>query len=382
MDTPPTPSENRSELILTRLDVDRLLADPSPASRVAVLERVSNHYNNDTFNDRERDVAEQIFRLLMKDAVIAVRETLSDRIQHNTTIPRDIVLHIAKDIESVALPVIAHSPVFSDADLVALVEASKELSKLLTISRRDHISPRVSDALVETNNPQVVSSLLTNETAAINQRAFEKIVDEFRGEQSVMQTMLDRRQLPLGVVERLVNEASGAIAAQLKEKYQLTDAQMKGEAVNARDDVLLYLLSNHVDEEEIHTLVVKMEAEQRLTSSLIMTALCRGQLAFFTIAMATISGVSIENTKRLLGDKGDLGFRGIYEKSGFPESMLRASYLVLRGVQQLVHTEDAIAGSRMYANRLVEHVMREVGDENVQHLPYFIALIRQTIQRH
>jgi uncharacterized protein (DUF2336 family) len=381
MHTPPTSPEDRSELILTRLDVDRLLADASPASRISVLERVSNYYNNDSFKPRERDVAEQIFRLLMKDAVVAVRETLSDRIQHNATIPRDIILHIAEDIESVALPVIANSSVFSDADLVALVEASRELSKLLTISQRHNISPRVSDALVETSHPQVVSSLLSNETASISNRSFEKIVNDFRGEQSVMQTMIERKQLPIAVVERLVNEASTSIASQLKEKYQLTDAQMTGDATSARDDVLLYLLANHVDEEEMHTLIVRMEAEQRLTSSLIMTALCRGQLAFFTIAMATVAGVSVESTKRLLADKGDLGFRGIYEKSGFPESMLRASYLVLRGAQQLEHDAE-VPGSRMYANRLVERVMREVGDENVQHLPYFIALIRQTIQRH
>ena len=239
----------------------------------------------------------------------------------------------------------------------------------------------MSDALVETSNPQVVSSLLTNETASISNRAFEKIVNDFRGEQSVMQTMIERKQLPMAVVERLVNEASSAIASQLKEKYQLTDAQMTGDATSAREDVLLYLLANRVDEEEMHTLVVRMDREQRLTSSLIMTALCRGQLLFFTIAMATISGISVESAKRLLADKGDLGFRGIYEKSGFPESMLQASYLVLRAAQQLEH-DETVPGSRMYANRLVERVMREVGDENVQHLPYFIALIRQTIQRH
>ena len=99
--------------ILTPMDVERLLNDDSPDSRTDILEKISTNYNNEQFRGRERDIAEQIFRLLMKDVALRVRETLADRIKDNVAIPRDIVLHLAHDVESVASPVLVNSKVLS-----------------------------------------------------------------------------------------------------------------------------------------------------------------------------------------------------------------------------------------------------------------------------
>ena len=368
-------------VILTPGDVERLLTDVSEESRLHVLERVSRNYNQASFAPREHEIAEQIFRLLMKDVTIRVRERLAERIKENESIPRDIVLHLAHDVESVALPVLAESKVFSDADLVSIVEASRDVSKLLTISRREQVSPRVSDALVETRYPQVVTSLLGNEGAAIDSRAFERILNDFRGEPAVMEAMVERSGLPPDIVERMVNEASSAVAAQLKEKYQLKDEQLSQHAGGAREDVLLKLLTRKMDDAELMQLVRQMAAAGRLNPSLAMTALCRGQIDFFTAAMSSFSQIGIANARRLIGDKGDLGFKGIYDKSGLPDTMYPAVRLILRAVQQLEDNE-AVPGSLLYANRLVERLLVLAGREPIEYLPYFIAIIRQNIARH
>lgn len=368
-------------VILTPGDVERLLTDPSEDSRIGVLDKVSVHYNRAAFGEREHEIAEQIFRLLMKDAAIRVRETLAEQIKDNDAIPRDIALHMAHDVDSVALPVLAASKVFSDADLVSIVEASRDMSKLLTISKRDGVSPRVSDALVETRYPEVVNTLLSNATADIGPRAFDKILDDFRGDPAVMEAMVERQQLPLSVVERMVTEASAAVAAQLKEKYNLTDEQLSKDAGTARDDVLMKLLTRDVSDAEIETLVAQMATEQRLTPSLVMTALCRGQFTFFAASLGRFAGVPLVNAKRLLSDKGELGFRGLYAKSDLPDTMRDAVQLLLRAVQDL-EGDEAIPGSMLYANRLVERVLGMAGQQNIEYLPYFIALIRQNIARH
>ena len=372
--------QSAAPMILTPNDVERLLNDPSEDSRIGVLDKVSVHYNGQAFGTREHEIAEQIFRLLMKDAAIRVRELLSQRIKENPDVPRDIVLHMAQDVDAVALPLLAESPVFSDADLVSIVEASRDLSKLMTISQRAGVSERVSDALVETQYPQVVSSLLANASASIGTKAFDKIIDDFRGEPAVMEAMVERHQLPLKVVERMVSEASTAVARQLKEKYQLSDEQLK-ETGAAREDVLLKLLNRTTTDAELQALVAQMAMENRLSPSLIMTALCRGQLAFFTAALARLADISLVNAKRLVADKGELGFKGIYERSGLPMSMYPAVRVILRAVQVL-DEGDAVPGSLLYANRLVERLLATGNEQQVEYLPYFIALIRQHIARH
>lgn len=376
------PSTRASAPLLTATDVERLLRDDSPDSRISVLEKVSTSYNAANFAAREREVAEQIFRLLMKDAAIRVRETLAERIKENGEIPRDIVLHMASDVNSVALPVLKASTVLSDADLVNIIDASRDINKLMTISQRPNVSTRVSDALVETNYPEVVTSLLGNDTAMISDRAMEKIIDEFRGEPGVIETMVERKSLPIALVERLVSEASEAIAEQLKQQYNLSDEQAKRETAGSHDDVMLRMLKHDLHDDEARDLVQQMANQGRLTPSLVMTALCRGQLTFFTAALAYYAGIPMVNARKLIGDKGQYGFRGIYAKSGLPDSMYEAIRLILEVVKEMNETDEVVPGSLFYANQLVERVLAAAGQRDVEYMPYFIALIRQNIARH
>jgi len=368
-------------LYLTATDVDRLLKDDSADSRITVLEKVAAQYNTEIFEGREREIAEQIFRLLMKDAVLQVRETLAERIRENPEIPRDIVLHMANDVDSVALPVLQSTTVLSDNDLVNIIDASRDVGKLMVISQRPQVSERVSEALVETSYPQVVTSLLSNDGAAISERALTKIVDEFRGSPAVIEAMVERKSLPITLVERLVQEAGEAVAAELKSRYDLSDAQLKKEAAGTHEDVMLRMLQHDIGDEEAIALARQMAAQDRLSASLVMTALCRGQLKFFTAALAQYANIPFANARKLVSDKGEYGFRGLYAKSGLPDTMFEAIRLILQVVREL-EDDDAIPGSLLYANRLVERTLAAAGNREIEYLPYFIALIRQNIARH
>lgn len=368
-------------IILTSSDVDRLLKDDSAESRMDVLEKVSQHYNDKRFADREREVAEQIFRLLMKDAHLKVRENLAQRIRENPDIPRDIVLHLAADHERVSLPVLEASQVLSDADLVNIIESSREVSKLMAISKRSAVSGRVSEALVETSYPDVVSALVENEGATISTRTYDKIVEEFAREPQVMESIVSRAHLPVAVVEKLITHATEAVAGELKQKYKLNDEQLRKETAGTREDTTLKILEQENNPEAISALVEQMGQEGRLTPSIIMTALCRGQHFFFVAALATLANIPTLNAQKLVQDKGDLGFKALYERTEMPESMFEAVKLLLRVVQELEGGE-AIPGSLLYANRAVERLLALTGNQDVPNLAYLMALIRQNVTRH
>lgn len=372
----------QGDSILTPIDVDRLLSDDSPDSRTGILDKVSASYNKEEFKGRERDIAEQIFRLLMKDAVLRVRETLADRIKDNVAVPRDIVLHLAHDVESVAAPVLVNSKVLSDADLVSIVEQSQgqDMGKLLAITRRDHVSDRVTEALVDTHYAPVMTSLLSNDGAVISDRSLEKIAEDFRGHQEVIEALSIKPKLPITVVERIITQVSSAVSQQLKEKYKLTDREVVPDSKQIREDFMLRLLGHDLTQGEVEDLVRQMASEDRLTPSIVMTALCRGQLMFFTVAMAHFAGISVANAMRLVADRGEHGFDGIYQKSGLPDTMMDAIRLLLRAVQDM-QNDPSIPGSMLYANRLAEQVILAAGSRQIDYLPYFIALIRQNQHR-
>jgi uncharacterized protein (DUF2336 family) len=368
------------DVILTPMDVERLLHDDSPDSRASVLEKIALNYNQEHFRGRERDIAEQVFRLLMKDVALRVRETLAERIKDNVNIPRDIVLHLANDVESVANPVLIHSKVLSDADLVSIVEKSHDMGKLLAISKREVVSLRVSDALVETRYAQVMTSLLSNDGASLSDRAFERIAEDFRNDSEVIAALSQKPKLPITVVERIITQVSAAVAQELKAQYNLTDKELARDTAHAREDFMVRLLEHNLHDDEIEALVSQMAAQDRLTPSIVMTALCRGQLTFFTMAMANFAGISVVNAKKLIADRGEHGFNGLYMKSGLPETMMDAMRLLLRAVQDMAG-DSAIPGSMLYANRLAERVIVSAGSQQIEYLPYFIALVRQNQQR-
>jgi uncharacterized protein (DUF2336 family) len=376
---PSTSAKAEKPMILTPTDVERLLSDDSPESRALVLEKVSHHYNNKNLQGRANEIAEQIFRLLMKDVALRVRQTLSEQLKDNPDAPRDVMLHLASDVESVALPVLTQSQVLSDADLVRIVEMSHGMGKLLAISQRETVSSRVSDALVETNYQEVVASLLGNKGAAVSDRALEKIVTDFKGDEEISTALSQYPKLPSQVVEKLISQAGDAIASELKEKYNLAEAEIQ-QSVTQREDVMQRLLDPDLSAADVQMLVAQLVREDKLNASLVMTSLCRGQLLFFTAAVAHFSGISIDNATRLLADRGEHGFVGIYQKSGLPESMFEATRLLLRAVQDLEH-DTSTPGSAYYANRLVERVLALAGTQQIEYLPYFVALIRQNVHR-
>lgn len=380
MSAPPSINTNpaATPLILTPADINRLLVDDSHDSRLSVLEKVSAHYNSESFHGREREIAEQIFRMLAKDVTLRVRETLAERLKANANTPRDVVLLLASDVESVALPVLEASLVLSDADLVSIIDASHDMSKLMAISRRETVSSRVSEALVETQYPQVVTSLLANAGATISDRSYEKIAADFKDETSIVDAVARRDPLPRNVVEQLVAKVSAAVADSLKTRYGITESDLK-KNTGGRDDVIALLLEGTLDRAGIEKLVDRLIAENKLTPSVVMTALCRGQLAFFTIAIARFADIPVHNAETLLSDKGQLGFTGLYQKSGLPESMHDAIRVLLRAVREL-EGGDSIPGSLHYANILVTRVVSLAGDQPIEYLPYFIALIRQNLR--
>lgn len=367
-------------MILSQRDVERLLSDDSPESRNDVLEKISVGYNGNELQGRAREIAEQVFRLMMKDVALRVRQNLSDRIKSNPSVPRDIILHIASDVESVAIPVLRESKVLSDADLVTIVEQSQDVGKLVAIANRETVSNRVSDALVETQYAQVMTSLLGNAGAKVSERTLEKIAEDFRGNAEVTDALASKPDLPIAVVERIVSRVSNVVAQQLRQKYKLDYADVKQDSSAVREDIMVRLLNHSLTKREMQDLVGQMAAEDRLTPSIVMTALCRGQIDFFTISLSQFASIPLPNAEKLIEDRGEHGFNALYQKSGLPESMMDAVRLLLRAVQDM-REDPSKPGSALYANQLAERVIAGAGNQQIEYLPYFIALIRQNVHR-
>ena len=63
-----------------------------------------------------------------------VRAILAEEIKYLNCIPKDIALHLARDVESiVATPILEYSPLLSDADLIEIIASGPVQEVLVAI---------------------------------------------------------------------------------------------------------------------------------------------------------------------------------------------------------------------------------------------------------
>src|SRR6185369_5445361 len=108
----------------------------------------AGEFSSGRLGARERALAVEIFRIMVQDAELRVRLTLSEQLKQCADLPRDVARTLANDVEQVAMPVLEFSTVLTDADLIEIID-SLSRAKQRAIARRQAVSTAVSAALVD-----------------------------------------------------------------------------------------------------------------------------------------------------------------------------------------------------------------------------------------
>jgi len=98
------------------------------------------------FSEQERNLAGEILKRLAKDVEMDIRIRLAERLADDPVAPSELVFLLADDRIEVARPVLARSPVLSDADLVRIVQNGSDNHQLV-IAERPAIGETVTAAL-------------------------------------------------------------------------------------------------------------------------------------------------------------------------------------------------------------------------------------------
>src|SRR5581483_3368274 len=108
------------------------------------------------------------------------------------------------------------------------------------------------------------------------------------------------------VAERLVVMVSEKLREHLLTHHALPAALASDVVLQSRERATLGL-SAQASRHELGRLVRQMQRHHRLTPSLILRALCMGDLAFFETALAVRARVPAENAQVLVHDAGGKG---------------------------------------------------------------------------
>ncbi|MFN8929319.1 MAG: DUF2336 domain-containing protein [Alphaproteobacteria bacterium] len=358
---------------LTPEDIQQLVKEPSANMRSRIAEKVAAGYNSGLFNETEHLLALEIFRLLLRDTEVRVRRAVAESLKHSLSVPHDIIFHLANDVPDVATHVLQHSFVLTEEDLIAIVQATREVPKLKAIAKRESLSKSLTHALVETRAPAVLKEVVSNRNAALAETTLEMILEEFSREHDVLEELVYRGGLPYAFAEKLFSKVSDNLKKTLTRRYRLSLHVVEEATEMARETATLQFLAPWMSQQEISRLVDQMYRGKRLTHSIVLRSLCIGDLRFFETALAKLVGIPVANARILIIDPGPLGFKALYDSAQLPEAFYPAVRLMLR--LALEETQYGTYRATNFGQRMVERIASGGFDKSVEHMDTLMSMI-------
>jgi uncharacterized protein (DUF2336 family) len=259
--------------------------------------------------------------------------------------------------------------VLTDDDLVAIVQRASA-PKQTAIAGRSAVSERVSDALVTHGAEEAVAALMGNEGARIAEPSLEQAVGRFAASDAVKEAMVRRDALPPAVAERLVALVSRRLQDHLVRHHNLPASTAADLVMRGRERAVIRL-SAGADDADLRQMVAQMHHTGRLTPSLMVRAICTGDLGFFEAAMAELTGVKLENVHILLHDGGPNGLAALYRRAGLPPALFSCVRAAVDVVNETGFDGEAHELERFRA-RVITRVLTRVEDFDPGDVDYLV----------
>jgi uncharacterized protein (DUF2336 family) len=252
-----------------------------------------------------------------------VRRALAVTLKASDLLPRDVARRLAADVDSVALPVIAFSPAFTDEDLIEIVRAGSPVRQI-AVAGRPAVSRDVAEVLAAEGTREAVRTLAANDNADLSEPALALVCNRFAGVADVTTALAYRQALPPAISERLIGLVSEAVAQHLISRHAVDPAVVIRLAGRARERATIDLIDQAAGEPDLAAFAASLNARKVLNASLLLRALARGQVNLFEHGLAELAATPRSRAWLMIHDAGPLGLKSIYDRAGLPPRLFPA----------------------------------------------------------
>ncbi len=192
---------------------------------------------NAGLSQSELSLTFDIVRIIVESVEVKIRRHLSEYLAERDDVPPDLVTFLANDEISVAYPVLVHNRMLHDDELINIV-ANQTKKHRLAVSIRPHVSEAVSDALLQTGDPDIIETLLYNKGAEIRQETFDSVVNTARVVESLHLPLLHRRDLSADQAWRLYTWVGDTLRAYILANFDIDPKTIESATDVAIDDAM------------------------------------------------------------------------------------------------------------------------------------------------
>ena len=278
-----------------------LAHDKSRQGRAALVTAITQLYDGQVhrLTAQDRGVITVIIIQLIKDVEVSVRLSVANHFAERSDAPEDLVVALANDDIEVAHPVLLKSEVLHDAELIEIVQ-HRAMEHQVAIAMRPLVSERVSDALVETENDKVVTTLLENAGARISETTMEQLVEASRRKQSYQQPLVRRHDLPSRLAKKLYWGVSATLREHIIKNFDIDPDRL--------DDTIEVAIADAMAKDEAETRRRQAQIEPHDTSNdpahALLRILRQGDITRFLDAFTKLTRLRINLVRRILFEEG------------------------------------------------------------------------------
>jgi uncharacterized protein (DUF2336 family) len=358
---------------LTEEDIRTLVKGATADERAVAAHKLCRTIERAELTVEERERAHDILRVMCRDAEELVRRALAVTLKNSPAVPRDVALRLARDIETVSLPIISFSPSFTDDDLAEIVRLGGPVRQV-AVAKRPALSRTVTEVIAEVGTERAVEAACANDRAEFAETGLRKAVERFEKSERVLAAIAYREVLPPAITEKLIDLVGDQVLDHLVTAHALTPDTALAIALGAKERATIDLVDQAGRTPDVKAFVAHLNKNQRLTASLLLRALAHGHMTFFEWGLAELSGVPHHRTWLMIHDAGSLGLKAIYERAGLPARLLPAFRAAVEAYHSMEY-DGAPRDRERFQERMLQRFLTQAKQVCREDLDYLLDKI-------
>ena len=354
------------------------IRNAAPGERAEATSALARAYLYSDLSADDLAAAEGAMIMLLDDPSPLVRRALSEVFASAQKAPRVVVHALAGDQPEVALPVLEHSPLLLEDDLVDLIATGTPQAQM-AIAGRALLPCSLAAALAEVAAPEACLALLENPDADIPAFSLDRLVERFGHHAPIREALMARPDLSMATRQAVLSKLSQTLAGFVVARQWLATEHAEYAAREACEKATVALAAE-TPYDEVGDLVQHLRKSGQLTAGMILRALLSGNVVLFEEALAELSGVPIDRVTGYLHDRNISGLRALYAKAGLPEMAypaFREAIVALREGVLLGEQGGAARLKRGFVERVLSACARERARGRGPDAVALLALLRR-----
>ncbi len=363
-------------------DIIDLRQNPSDTTKKRIIDKLMFSFQKVKLSGEERLLAEDILRLLAVDISVSIREAIVEKFAQSRHLPHDVAITLVNDLEdSVAIPAIEKTSCLTESDLIKIIERAG-MSRKKAVARREDLSKNMTTLIAYEAPTEVVEEMAKNKKLLIDDKLSEAILSNHMSNEALLRAMIQYKRIDLTQAHDLLIKVSEDLKKLIIVEYDIPSTTVNNLIHESKEWVTLSMLKSHADEApnspHVNQIIQKLSHDGELTFSILIKGLSVGNLVFFEAAFAYIAGLPVENLRKLLWETANsTGYKAVYQKCKFPESMQEAMWKLA----YIVHEERKKDSAEPITQRIHHSLIKESQKCETKNIDYLLTIVAHNIRK-